>query len=430
MSMDAALKPYLEGFERLPQAQQPWLRALQKDALRRVEIRGFPGPRDEAWKYSSTAALEKRAFAPSASAMKLDAAALTKFAIPGFESARLVFVNGCYEAGLSKPPQGLDIKLLSSADAPALAAPTGWEDDVFLNLNTALARDGLLLTLAPGAKLDLPLEMLHVSALEAVPASHHPRLVLRFGKGVQATLVERYVGIEGTQNFTNAVTHIELGAEAKLTHLRMQVEASQAFHVGRVLVNQAAGSRYVSHNLQLGAAWSRLDLQTRLEAAGAEAVLRGLYAVNRRQHIDNHTRIDHLVPGTTSDELYRGILDGQGRAVFDGKVVVAEGAVKTDARQANHNLILSRGAEIDTKPELEIYADDVKCSHGATIGQLDEQQLFYLRSRGIDAETARGLLIAAFAGALLDKLPHPALADHARQLLASVIRHAALPEHP
>ena len=429
--MSVALKPYLEGFSRLPEAAQPWLRALQADALKRAESKGFPGPRDEAWKYTATAVLEKRAFAPSVSAAKLDAAALAKHAILGLETTRLVFVNGRYEAAFSHPPQGLSIRPLSSIDEgmrQTLAAPAGWEDDVFLNLNTALARDGMLLEVS--GTLDEPLEILHVSAPEAAPASHYPRVIVSLNANAQAMLLERYVGQEGSANLTNAVTRIELDEGARLTHVRLQAESGQGFHVGRLLVRQGKDSQYISHNLQLGAAWSRLDLHTRLEAAGASAVLRGLYAVDKRQHIDNHTRIDHAVPHTASDELYRGILDGQGRAVFNGKVVVAEGAVKTDARQANHNLILSRGAEIDTKPELEIYADDVKCSHGATIGQLDEQQLFYLRSRGLDADAARGLLIAAFAGELLDELPHPALAEHARHLLGSVIRQIALPEHP
>ena len=426
--MSTALQPYREGFERLPRAAQPWLRTMQEDALKRAEARGFPGNRDEAWKYTSTAALEKRAFAPSVSTVKLDAATLTALAIPGFHAARLVFVNGRYETDLSAPPQGLNIRLLSSIDAAALEAPAGWEGDVFLNLNTALVRDGLLLELDEGAGLSVPLEIVHVSTQETAPASHYLRLVVRLGTGSHATVLERYVGLEGAANLTNAVTCIELAADAHLTHVRLQSESSQGFHVGRVLVSQTAGSQYVSHNLQLGAAWARLDIHTCLEAAGAGAVLRGLYAVNKRQHLDNHTRIDHLVPHTVSDELYRGILDGNGRAVFNGKVVVAKDAVKTDARQANHNLLLSRGAEIDSKPELEIHTDDVKCSHGATIGQLDEQQLFYLRSRGLDAESARGLLIAAFGGKLLEELPHPALVEHARRLLTSVIRQTALPE--
>jgi Fe-S cluster assembly protein SufD len=203
--------------------------------------------------------------------------------------------------------------------------------------------------------------------------------------------------------------------------VRLQEESTLGFHVGRVLVEQKEGSRYTSHNLQLGGAWSRLDIYTRLAEIGAHAELYGLYAVDKRQHIDNHTRIDHMTHSTVSRELYRGILDGQGRAVFNGKVLVAPHAVKTDAEQANHNLILSRGAEIDTKPELEIYADDVKCSHGATIGQLDEDQLFYLRSRGIEADAARNLLIAAFAEKLLSALPHPALMSHARGRLSTSI---------
>jgi len=293
-----------------------------------------------------------------------------------------------------------------------------------------LFQDGLLLELDPDATLKVPLEILHVSAPDTAPSSHHLRCIVRLGRGAKAMLVERYVGLEGAKNLSNAVTQVELTERSELTHVRLQEESAQGFHVGRALVQQAADSKYISHNLQLGALWSRLDIHTRLTAQGARAELNGLYAVNGRQHIDNHTRVDHLAPGTVSREFYRGILDGQGRAVFNGQVVVAPHAVKTDAEQANHNLILSRGAEIDTKPELQIDADDVKCSHGATIGQLDEDQLFYLRSRGLDAAAARGLLIAAFAERLMAALPHPALADHARRLLGRSIALLAQPESP
>jgi Fe-S cluster assembly protein SufD len=278
--------------------------------------------------------------------------------------------------------------------------------------------------------LEQPLEVLHVSTPGAQGSSHHLRVLLRLAKGSRATLIERYVGLEDAKNLTNSVLQAELAESSSLQHIRVQTESAQGFHVGRVLVKQKARSEYRSHNLQLGGQWVRLDLHTRLEEEGAHAVLNGLYAVNGRQHADNHTRIDHLAPGTLSEELYRGILDGQGRAVFNGKVVVAKHAVRTDARQANHNLLLSRGAEIDTKPELQIDADDVKCSHGASVGQLDEQQLFYLRSRGLDAETARDLLIAAFAERLIAALPHPALAEHARRKLSASIARAALPELP
>jgi Fe-S cluster assembly protein SufD len=241
-------------------------------------------------------------------------------------------------------------------------------------------------------------------------------------------VVERYAGLEGTGNLTNSVLQADLAKGAQLTHVRLQEESAQGFHVGRVLVQQAADSRYVSHNIQTGALWARLDLATELNEPGAEAELYGFYAVTGRQHADNHTHISHLARHTGSHELYRGVLNGHGRAVFNGKVRVAKHADKTDSSQANNNLLLSKGAEIDTKPELEIYADDVKCAHGATIGQLDEQQLFYLRSRGIDAETARALLVGAFAERLVALLPHSALAVHVRNRLSATIHDLSLPE--
>ena len=424
-----ALAPYLEGFKSLPTPAQPWLRTLRESALQRAAARGFPGARDEAWKYTSLAALEKRAFKPSASASKLEAHALDALLIPGFAASRAVFVNGRFRADLSDLPQGLRAKPLSEVEGPpSLAAlPEEWKDDTFVNLNTALFQDGLWLEIEPGQAIDTPLELLHVSIPEPSVSSHHLRHVIGVGPGSRLTLVERYAGLEGAKHLTNAVMQVALAKDAQLTHVRVQEESGRGFHVGRVLVEQAAGSQFLSHNLQLGAAWSRLDIHTRLAAEGAGASLQGLYVVDGRQHIDNHTRIDHAAPHTTSRELYRGIMDGQGRAVFNGQVRVASHAVKTDASQANHNLILSRGAEIDTKPELEIYADDVKCSHGATIGQLDEDQLFYLRSRGLGPEVARQLLIGAFAEQILSALPHPALAARARLLLGATIH---LPVQP
>jgi Fe-S cluster assembly protein SufD len=263
---------------------------------------------------------------------------------------------------------------------------------------------------------------------EAAPASHHLRCVVKLGDHAHATLIERYVGLEAAKHLTNSVVQVTLEASSRLTHLRLQEESTGGFHVGRVLVQQAANSSYISHNIQTGAAWSRLDLATDLSAPGASVELNGLYAVNGRQHVDNHTYVNHLAPHTQSRELYRGILDGHGRAVFNGKVRVAKHAVKTDSAQSNHNLLLSKGAEIDTKPELEIYADDVKCAHGATIGQLDEQQLFYLRSRGLDMESARSLLVGAFVERLVSALPLPAVATHVRNRLGASIHQLALPE--
>jgi len=427
-----ALTPYLEGFKALPLAKD-WLQSFKQEALQRAGTRGFPAARDEAWRYTPVATLEKRGFRPTLSQTKLGAATLATLTIAGLDVPRAVFVNGRFDASLSNLPQGARVVEAGAADESLhslLAVSKEWQDDVFVNLNTALFQSVLVLQLDAGVVLEAPLALLHVSLPEIDSASHHVRCVVKLGTNAQATLIERYVGRDGARHLTNAVTQVTLGPGSHLTHVRLQEESPQGFHVGRVLVSQAKDSHYVSHNLQTGGNWSRLDLATDLEAPGAHAELNGLYAVNGRMHTDNHTHINHLAPHTTSQELYRGVLDGHGRAVFNGKVRVAKHAVKTDSAQANHNLLLSRGAEIDTKPELEIYADDVKCSHGATIGQLDEQQLFYLRSRGIDAESARILLIGAFTERVLAKLPEPALVEHARRALRGAIRALAAPEQP
>jgi Fe-S cluster assembly protein SufD len=426
----SALAPYLEAYATHPKPQ-PWLRAMKDAALQRAETRGFPAARDEAWKYTSLATLEKRGFRPASSGAKLGAAAFEKLRIEGLDCPCAVFVNGRYDVALSRLPKGVRVVPSREADESLralIASPGAWQDDTFLNLNTALFQEALVIEFE--GEQQAPLEVLHVSLPEMDSASYHLRCVMKLAPHARALLIERYVGIDGARHFTNAALQVRLEAGAQLTHVRSQEESPQGFHIGRVLVHQAADSRYISHNLQTGSAWSRLDLAVELAAGGAEAELDGLYAVTGRQHIDNHTRVDHLAPHTASRELYRGILDGHGRAVFNGKVVVAKHAVKTDAAQANHNLLLSRGAEIDTKPELEIYADDVKCSHGATIGRLDDQQLFYLRSRGIDAEAARALLIGAFAGRLTALLPLPALAAHARRRLGGAIREINLLEQP
>jgi|SRR5215469_1739479 len=422
--MSIALTPYLEGYKRLPPAAQPWLRTLKEQALKRAEERGFPGMRDEAWKYTSVAPLEKRGFKPGISGIAPGLAVLETLLVAGLDASRAVFVNGRFVPGHSRLPKGARVVPFSQAGGTLKALPAlpeEWQSDTFTDLNTALFQDGLWLELDAGLHLEEPLELLHVSVPDEAPGSHHLRHVLRLGAKARGMVIERYVGFNEAKHLTNSVVQIDLSKEAHLTHARIQDESPQTFHLGRTLVEQAAGSIYHSHNMQWGAAWSRLDIHTRLLAEGAQTSLQGLYAVNGRQHIDNHTRIDHLAAQTTSHELYRGILDGNGRAVFNGKVWVAPHAIKTDAAQANHNLILSRGAEIDTKPELEIYADDVKCSHGATIGQLDEHQLFYLRSRGLDVVKARELLVDAFAEQILSTLPQPALADHARLRLGSAI---------
>jgi len=269
----SALAPYLEGFKAQAQAIG-WLQSLRQESLTRAETRGFPSQRDEAWKYTSTAPVEKRGFKPAASTVTLDSATLAKLLIPGLDCPHAVFVNGRFAAGLSDLPKGVRVLAAAAADEglrALLKYPKGWEDDVFLNLNTALFQDALVVELAADTKLDQPLAFLHISLPGGEPASHHLRCVLNLGTHAQATFIERYVGLDEAKHLTNSAVQVHLGAGAQLTHVRLQEESPQGHHVGRVLVQQAADSRYLSHNLQTGALWARLDLATDLNAAGASA---------------------------------------------------------------------------------------------------------------------------------------------------------------
>ncbi|MHB8406275.1 MAG: Fe-S cluster assembly protein SufD [Gammaproteobacteria bacterium] len=440
----AILRPYVEGFKTLetaPSGNAPaWLAGLRRDAFARFADRGFPGERHEDWKYTSTRPLEKRAFSLATSAHdSVSASDIAPILLHEMPVHTLVFVNATPVAALSTVSsaiRGLHIAGLSQALErnaavlqPYLVPESVWADDSFTALNTAFLKDGVVVEIDAKSQLDRPLQLIFVSTHQTSSLACHPRILVRLANDSRATLIETYLGLEDAANFTNSYTQIVLGENARLEHLRVQRESPGDFHVSRVRVSQQGGSSYRSHTLNLGGLWVRTDLQARLEAPLAEAIFNGLYAVNGRQHVDNHTRIDHLAPATRSDELYRGIIGGHARAVFNGKVVVAKHAVKTDASQTNNNLLLSRIAEIDAKPELEIYADDVQCSHGATIGQLDEQALFYLRSRGLDLQTARALLVEAFTLKLLERIPAPELRAYvARQIKTALPEQSAVME--
>ena len=235
----------------------------------------------------------------------------------------------------------------------------------------------------------------------------YPRNIFILGDGAHATVIEHYFGMQEAHNFTDAVTQISLGAGAVMQHCKLVQEGKDAFHVAGIHAEQAAGSRFVSHSFALGGRLARNDITSRLNGAECHCSFDGLYLLDGKQHVDHHTRVDHFAPSCTSREYYRGILDGESHGVFNGKVVVHPHAVKTDAHQSNRNLLLSRQAEMDTKPQLEIFADDVKCTHGATVGQLDDDSLFYLRSRGIDADSARSLLIYGFANDIIGRVEVP-----------------------
>jgi Fe-S cluster assembly protein SufD len=284
-----------------------------------------------------------------------------------------------------------------------------------------------VIEIADGAVVDEPVYVVH-QWHDAAQRMSHPRVIVHAGRNSRCTLIEQFLGPAETEYFTNAVTTIDLAPGASVRHYRVQQESTKSFHIAHIAVRQQADSRYSCHDIALGGGLARTDIATMLDGGGAHAALHGLFAPTGSQHLDTHTRIEHVAPHTTSEEDYRGIAAGRGRGVFNGKVIVRQDAQKIDARQSSRNLLLAATAEIDTKPELEIYANDVKCSHGATTGRLDEAALFYLRSRGLSQSQARALLIRAFAEAVLSSVEHAPVRAHLERQLDE--RFAVLHEDP
>jgi Fe-S cluster assembly protein SufD len=422
--MTASRERILTDFARvapaLPGTRVPWLVRARHAALERFAERGFPTRRDEEWKYTDVTAIEKRAF--TALPQKPDSAA-TPAGHGAYPGHRLVFVNGRYSpahSSLGRLPAGVVLASLAVAieRSPDRLQPFLGEDSnhtAFGALNGAFLTDGLYLHLASGTALEEPIHLFFVA--EGMGAAIYPRNVIVAREGAQATVIEHCVGRPGASTFTNAVTQIALAANAKVDHYKLQQEPLRAFHIAGIHAVQGRGSRFSSHSISLGAAIARNDITTAFDAEGCEAALNGLYLAAGRQHVDHHTRIDHAKPKGTSREYYRGLLAGASRGVFNGKVVVHAQAAGTDAHQLNRNLLLSKNAEVDTKPQLEIFADDVKCTHGATVGQLDEDELFYLRSRGIEEGVAKSLLVYAFARDVIERIGVAPLRERLEELL-------------
>jgi Fe-S cluster assembly protein SufD len=424
-SIDRFVADFARVAPSLPGARVPWLAWLRNDALERFAQRGLPTSRDEDWKYTSVAAVAKRAFAAPQRGGTGDVGA-TDVAALGFADLSahlLVFVNGRHAPALSRIgalPAGVALGSLAETleRAPEALEPFLGEDrrhTVFAALNAAFMADGVHLHLSRGAILAEPVHALFISTTD--DAAIHARNVVVAEEGAQATVIEHYVGRADAAYFTNAVTQIFAAGNAVIAHYKLQQETPRAVHIAGIHALQQRASRIDSHSIALGAALSRNDITTAFDAAGCEATLNGLYLAGGRQHVDHHTRIDHAQPHGTSREYYKGVLDGGSRGVFNGKVVVHPGAQRTNAKLSNHNLLLSKNAEVDTKPELQIDADDVKCTHGATVGQLDDAQLFYLRSRGIDQSTATTLLTYAFAHDVIERMGIAPLRRRLEQVL-------------
>ncbi len=391
---------------------QSWLDGIRKRALGRFTELGFPTTRMEEWRHTSVSPIAQVPFRLAQSRQNgLTAADLANYTFGPEECCRLVFINGRHTPALSSLkalPRGIRVKSLSAAFSgdrdilePHLARHAAYDQNAFTALNTAFIEDGAFIFLPPGTVLK---EMIHLLFLSTGPGNSavcHPRNLFVLGSGSQATIVESYVGMKQERYFTNAVTEIVAGSGAVLDHYKLQRENESAFHVATVQAHMERDSNVVSHSISLGGAIVRNDVNLVLDGEGCQALLNGLYVTHNTQHVDNHTRIDHAKPHCDSRELYKGILNDKSTGVFNGKIVVRQDAQKTNAKQTNKNLLLSEEALVNAAPQLEIFADDVKCTHGATIGRLNDDELFYMRSRGLGEESARTLLTYAFASDIL-----------------------------
>ena len=448
------LASFMELEDRLAASAPAWLREVRRTAIESFAEKGFPTTRQEEWRNTNLAPIAAvpfrpattpsergHPFAPPRAGSAGTAAGRTPALLADLGCPRLVFINGRFSKQLSTQealPKG--VKAGSLAEALASGGEmlerhltryaTDYRQHAFVALNTAFLADGAFLEIPKGVVLEKPIYLLYLSEASGLPTVSYPRNLIIAGRESQATIVEGYVGTEAEAPvepadagsvapegvyLTNAVSEIVLGEGAVIEYHRIQQESEKAFHFGRLQFHQERASSLATHSIALGGALVREEVMTVLGGEGAEATLNGLYVVTGRQHIDNQTTLDHAQPHCSSREVYKGVLDGASSAVFNGKIIVRKDAQKTDSKQSNKNLLLSEKAVIDTKPALEIYADDVKCTHGATIGQIDPEAVFYLRSRGIGRQEARELLTYAFANDMLERIKYEPLRERLRE---------------
>lgn len=432
-SIDQKIHSYISHFEafekNLNGQASSKIHALRKAAIARFAEIGFPTTRNEEWKYTDISPLIDTEFIP---VLRFRADGITtndisRLPLSNISPGRLVFVNGHFSkelSVLSSLPEGVKAGGLAAAIqrgsefvAQHLTRYARYEENAFTALSTAFLQDGAYIVVPDGTIVSDPIHLLFVSTdLESEFVSY-PRNLIVLGKNSEASIVETYIGLARKPYFTNAVTEIALGENAVLEHEKIQLEGERAFHMAAIHVHQERNSHYTSNSISFGGKLVRNTIAPVLDGEGAEATLNGLYLGTGDQLIDNHTTIDHAKPHCPSHELYKGILAGKSRGVFNGKIIVRKDAQKTDAKQTNKNLILSAGATIDTKPQLEIFANDVKCTHGATIGQLDDEALFYMRSRGVGLDQARNMLIHAFASDVVDRIRIESMRDALQTML-------------
>ena len=428
--MTAAVDHYLsiQKEHTLPGRGIAWVDEFRQQGVHEFKANGFPTVRDEDWRYTNIRQLQKQSFIPVDT--PVDSPSREKFSrclLPGLDSHRIVFIDGHYSptlTGEAALPKGVNAQSLATAIQSGsvevkklLGSCTPQQTNGFNALNSAFVEDGIYLCVDDDCVVEHPIEIVFFNT-ERGEQLVQPRNLLMFGERSQVKVIERYVSLADAPYFTNSITEIVVQRSAITEHTKLQEESNKAFHIGSIFVRLNADAQLVSNNVALGSLIARTDLSVMLTAEGGECNLNGVYLANGRQHIDNFTQVDHQKPSCKSDEFYKGVLDDRARAVFRGRVIVHQDAQYTDAEQQNRNLLLSDDAEIDTKPQLEIYADDVKCSHGATVGQLDEDALYYLRTRAIDEPTARSLLTYAFAGDVISRFSLKPIRRHVENVLS------------
>jgi Fe-S cluster assembly protein SufD len=428
------LPSYLEAFLQLQQSpvhrQEPWFRGVREGAFASFCQLGFPTVHDENWRFTNVAPIAQTTFhLPEIPEDECNAVTESDVAPYRLENlaAQLVFVNGRYAPGLSRLSvgrKGLQVSSLAEAMLkerekvePHLARSADSSKEAFTALNTAFFEDGAFVFLPRGLALQEPIYLLYLNTGSATPQIANPRNLIVAGENSQATILEDYVSLGAGVSFSNVVTEVVAGEQAVLHHYRIERESTDVFHVSTLCIEQGRGSTVNSHSVLTGGALVRNNIQPVLAGEGGNCLINGLFIGNGRQHLDNYMKVEHRSAHCASHQFYNGILDGESHGVFHGRILVCKGAQQTDSKQTNRNLLLSDTAQIDTKPQLEIFADDVKCTHGATIGQIDEEALFYLRSRGLDEAAAKGLLLFAFASECLERMnPSPI-----RNYLAKII---------
>jgi Fe-S cluster assembly protein SufD len=423
-----------DQFSRRTVGQPRWLHTLRQEAFARFAETGFPTTHDEDWRFTNVAAVAKTQFEPAVP-LSVDEKQLEAFGTSDF-ACRLVFVNGHFASELSRIPSlpdGVWVRSLArdinSGEADIenfLGKYLNFRRDAFAALNAALFEDGVSIEVAQGAHVEHPIYILFVTVPGATPTMNHPRNLIIAGESSQVTIVEDYVSLGEGITFSNAATELVAGDNASVSHYMIVREGDTAYNFSTLRIEQGRSANVSTHSLLLSGALVRNNVHPVLAGEGSECLINGLFMANGRQHMDNYMLVEHASPHCNSRQFYNGILNGKSHGVFHGRIIVHKDAQKTDAKQTNRNLLLSDDAQIDTKPQLEIYADDVKCTHGATIGQFDENALFYLRSRGLDEPSARHVLLLAFANECLDRMNSPQVREHLERLVVAGMPESAV----